>query len=266
VDGDVLDAESLTVILKREGKDARQLVPFREKCRQPATIALMPGESVYGTVLASVGLNGWDVAEPGTYWIQAAAHVGEEDIVSAPFAIRIAPPASREEEYLAGDLFTEDPGRLLVLGGSRVLDRGNAVLEEIVERLPDRRVAIHARVALGNPLTIEYKELVVKDDALAVEVKAAKPDEATKIVAPALGDRSHEAADTLGHIRYRSVVERIATRLADAGATPEAIEALDVLADTLAARVVNGRPVKAEVIEEVQAKRDELRSATKAEA
>jgi hypothetical protein len=266
VDGDVLDAESLTVILKREGKDARQLVPFREKCRQPATIALMPGESVYGTVLASVGLNGWDVAEPGTYWIQAAAHVDEEDIVSAPFAIRIAPPASREEEYLAGDLFTEDPGRLLVLGGSRVLDRGNAVLEEIVERLPDRRVAIHARVALGNPLTIEYKELVVKDDALAVEVKAAKPDEATKIVAPALGDRSHEAADTLGHIRYRSVVERIATRLADAGATPEAIEALDVLADTLAARVVNGRPVKAEVIEEVQAKRDELRSATKAEA
>jgi hypothetical protein len=95
VDGDVLDAESLTVILKREGKEARQLVPFREKCRQPATVALMPGESVYGTVLASVGLNGWDVAEPGTYWIQAAAHVGEEDIVSAPFALRIAPPASR---------------------------------------------------------------------------------------------------------------------------------------------------------------------------
>ena len=66
VDADVLDADSLTVILKKQGKEARQLVPFRQKCTQPVTKALMPGESLYGTVLASAGLNGWDVAEPGT--------------------------------------------------------------------------------------------------------------------------------------------------------------------------------------------------------
>ncbi|MGE5690927.1 MAG: hypothetical protein ACM33B_10270 [Pseudomonadota bacterium] len=266
VDGDVLEAESLTVILKRDGKPARQLVPFREKCRQTATIALMPGESIYGTVLASVGLNGWDVAEPGTHWIQAAAHVGEGDVVSAPLAIRIAPPTSREEEYLAGDLFTQEPARLLVLGGSRVLDRGNAVLQEIVERLPDRRIAIHARVALGNPLTLEYKELIAKDDGLAVKVKAAKPDEATSIVAPALVERAQEAADSFGHIRYRGVVERIATRLAAAGATDEAVGALDLLADTLATREVHGRRVKPEVIEAVKEKRDELRAGAAAPA
>ena len=83
VDADVLDADSLTVILKKQGKEARQLIPFRQKCTQPVTKALMPGDSIYGTVLASAGLNGWDVAEPGTYTIQAAAHLGDEDVVSA---------------------------------------------------------------------------------------------------------------------------------------------------------------------------------------
>ena len=84
VDADVLDADSLTVILKKQGKEARQLIPFRQKCTRPVTKALMPGDSIYGTVLASAGLNGWDVAEPGTYTIQAAAHFDDEDVVSAP--------------------------------------------------------------------------------------------------------------------------------------------------------------------------------------
>ena len=164
VDADILDADSLTVILKKEGKEARQLVPFRQKCVQPVTKALMPGESIYGTVLASAGLNGWDVAEPGRYLIQAAAHMGEEDVVSAPFELRIAPPLSRDEEYSAGDLFTQDAARVLVFGGSRYFQNTNDVLEEILERYPDRRIALHARVALGNPMTLEYKKVIPTDD------------------------------------------------------------------------------------------------------
>ena len=106
-------------------------------------------------MLASAGLNGWDVAEPGTYTIQAAAHVGDEDVVSSALDVRIAPPLSRDEEYTAGDLFTQDAARVLVFGGSRFLEGGNEVLEEIVERYPERRIALHARVALANPLTID---------------------------------------------------------------------------------------------------------------
>jgi hypothetical protein len=258
VDRDVLDVDSLTVILKREGKEARQLVGFRQKCTAPETIALLPGESIYGTVLASVGLNGWDVAEPGTYWLQAAAHVGEEDVVSRPLGIRIAPPASREDEYVAGDLFTQEPGRMLALGGSRVLERGTAVLQELVERLPDRRIALHARVALGSPLAIDYKRLVIRDGGLAVELEGARPEDAIAYVEPALVEQADEAAGTLGHLRYRSITERLATRLAAAGAEDEAARALDVAADTLAARTVHGRPVKAEVIEELRARRDAI--------
>ncbi|MGH3022198.1 MAG: hypothetical protein ACRDNI_00950 [Gaiellaceae bacterium] len=266
VDADVLDADALTLILKKEGKEARQLIPFRQKCVQPKTIALQPGTSLYGYVLASVGINGWDAADPGTYWIQAAARVGEEDVVSAPFGLRIAPPASREEEFLAGDLFTEDAARVLTFAGSRVLDRGNAVLQEIVERLPDRRIALHARYALGNPLTLEYKELSIKDDKLAVKVKTPKLDDAKELYSEALLEQGEVAAETLGHIRYRRAVERIAQRLANAGDTGAAVDSLDVLHDTLEQRTVDDRPVKPEVLAEIEDLKKELGAGTKAKA
>jgi hypothetical protein len=258
VDSDVLDADSLTVILKKEGKDARQLVPFRQKCVAPETKALMPGESIYGTVLASAGLNGWDVAEPGTYMIQAAAHIGDEDIVSAPFTLRIAPPVTRDEEYSAGDLFTQDAARVLVFGGSRFLDGANDLLHEVVERFPDRRIALHARVALGNPLTIDYKQVLPTEDGLDLEIASAQPDEAVKLLRPALITDADVAAETFGHIRYRGLAVRAARRLATAGAETEATKTIDSVIKTLDARIPDDRPVKPKVLEELKETREAL--------
>ena len=258
VDADVLDADSLTVILKKEGKDARQLVPFRQKCVQPATKALMAGDSIYGTVLASAGLNGWDVAEPGTYLIQAAAHVGDENVVSDPFVLRIAPPISRDEEYVAGDVFTQETARVLVFGGSRFLEDSNDVLQEVVERFPERRIALHARVALGNPLTLDYKLVKPTDGGLELDVVPANPGEAVKLIEPALVGQAEVAAESFWHIRYRGIAERVAGRLAAAGAEAEAMTTIDSVIDTLAARTVNGRPVKAEVIEQLTNTRETL--------
>jgi hypothetical protein len=264
VDADVLDADSLTVILKKEGKEARQLVPFRQKCIQPATKVLMSGESIYGTVLASAGLNGWDVAEPGTYLIQTAAHVGDEDVVSAPFVLRIAPPISRDEEYAAGDVFTQETARLLVFGGSRYLEHGNDVLREVVERFPERRIALHARVALGSPMTLDYKLLVPTDDGLELEVVPAEPDEAAKLIEPALVEESEAAAESFGHIRYRTIAERVAVRLAAAGAEPAAARTIDSAIDTLGERKVDGRPVRPEVIDDLKETRETLAPGPKA--
>ena len=258
VDANALDADALTIVLKKDRAAARQLVPFRQKCVEPVTKVLQPGESLYGTVLVSAGLNGWDVAEPGRYTIQVAAHAAGQDVVSQPLELRIAPPVSREEEYLAGDLFTQDPARTLVFGGTKALGGANDVLAEIVERLPERRIAIHARVALGGPMTIDYKQLAPKGDALGFALAKAKPEEATTYLEPALVDHARTAADTFGHIRYRGIAERTAKRLAEAGAEADAARTIDSLIDTLATRTVGGRPVKAEVIEELKETRAEL--------
>ena len=253
VASDVLDASSLTVILKKEGRDARQLVPFRQKCLQTETKTLMPDESIYGTVLASAGINGWDVAEPGTYTVQAAAHVGDEDVVSAPLTLRIAPPVSREEEYYAGDLFTQDAARVLVFGGSRFLEGANDVLREVIDRFPERRIALHAQVSLGNPLTIPYKLVLPTDEEEAiVELREPEPTEAASLLEPALVDKPDIAAQTFGHIRYLALAERAAIRLAEAGAETEATETIDAAIDTLDARIPDDRPVKADVMERLK--------------
>jgi hypothetical protein len=266
VDADVLDADSLTVILKKQGKEARQLVPFRQKCTQPVTKALMPGESLYGTVLASAGLNGWDVADPGTYTIQAAAHVGDEDVVSLPLDIRIAPPVSRDEEYVAGDLFDQGPARVLALGGTRFLDGANDVLQEIVERFPERRISLHARMALGNPHTIDYKLVLPTDDRedLEIAVTKADPGQATDLIEPVLVGEAETALESLGHIRYRTMAERTARRLSDAGAEAAATKTMDSAIDAMAAREVHGKPIKPEVIEDLKETRKELAPKSKA--
>ena len=258
VDADVLDADSLTVIIKKEGQDARQLVPFRQKCKRSEAKVLMPGEALYGTVLVSVGINGWDAADPGTYAVQAAAHVGDEDVVSAPLSLRIAPPNSRDEEYFAGDLFTDGPGRVLTLGGSgggsEFLDGANDVLQEVVQRFPERRVALHARVALGNPHTIDYKTLVPTDDReVDVTVSKADPGAALNLIEPVLVDEAETAVESLGHIRYRALAERTAKRLEAAGADTAAAKTLDSAITTLTAR-----EVKPEVIEELKQTQKEI--------
>jgi hypothetical protein len=225
---------------------------------------LLPGESIYGTVLASAGLNGWDVAEPGTYVIQAAAHLGDEDVVSEPFELRIAPPISRDEEYVAGDLFTQEAARVLTFAGSRFLDHGNDVLQEVVERFPERRIALHARVALGNPLTLDYKRVIPSDGEVTVDVAPAKPDEAANLIEPALVDQADAAAESLGHIRYRTLAERIAQRLAAVGAEAEAAKTLDSAIGALEQRSVNGRPVRPDVLEELKQAREKVTKKTTA--
>ena len=94
-------------------------------------------------------LNGIDVAEPGRYVIQAALHQPEGDIVSAPAALRIAPPRTFEEEVLAQDVFTDAVGRVMAFDGSNVLKGANDTLREVVDKLGDRRVARHARIPLA---------------------------------------------------------------------------------------------------------------------
>ena len=183
-----------------------------------------------------------------------------------PLELRIAPPISRDEEYAAGDLFAQGPARALALGGTRFLDDANDVLQEIVERFPERRISLHARVALGNPHTIDYKLVQPTDDLQDVEIVVSKadPGEAMNLIEPVLVDEAKTALESLGHIRYRTLAERTAKRLDAAGADTAAAKTLDAAIDTLAAREVDGKPIKPEVIEDLKETRKEVAPKPKA--
>ena len=236
VDRGLLTTGDLTVIVARQGAAPRQWTPFARYCVDVDKVVLLPGESMYSPVFVAAGLNGWDLAEPGRYQVQVALHLDEEDVVSNALDVLVAPPLDHAEEVLAQDVLVEDVGRTLALGGTRAMTAANDTLRSVVERMPDRPIADHARLALGNPLARSYK--LLDHDQAAIAVLPPDPAEAAALLSGALVDEPGRAADTLGHIDYTRAVERYAAVLVDNGDTAAATKSLRVAEKTLSDRGV----------------------------
>jgi hypothetical protein len=182
-------------------------------------------------------VGGWELAEPGRYRVYAALHTPSGHVLSAPLAVQIDRPATREDERLADDVFTERVARVLAFGGSRVLADANAVLHEVVDRLPDRMVTIHAAAALARVAAVPGRVLEGAGSERRFVVVGASPAVAAPLIATAYGDLNAAAA-TLGHIRVTEQVERTARGLAGAGDPTQGARLVASLADTLEARRV----------------------------
>lgn len=207
--------ERVVLTIKKRGRSARQWVPFAQRCYERRLIALQPGEAVYGSVLASAGLNGWDIADPGVYVMQAGMQQNGEPVVSDALEIRVEPPTVRDEEVLAQDYFSEDVGRALAFGGTRVLRSAEATLETLVGEFAERRAAIHARTLLANVDMRDYKLLDRPDEGAnaamegfggrCLNVQRADRGKAMERCAGVLGEMEI-AAESLGHLGLRRFV------------------------------------------------------------
>jgi hypothetical protein len=267
VDANILrGVESMTVVIKAKGRPAREFTPFGRYCYLPDNVVLYPGESIYAPLAVSAGLNGWDISDPGRYLVQVALHRDDEDLVSNELFLRVAPPRSYEEELIAQDVFTQDVGRVLAVRGSEVLAGANDVLRAVVDQLGDRRIAIHAAVALAAPEAKEYKVLTPTPDTpagLAVQTRAAKPDEARRLLDEALVSRRQDAAETLGHIGYLREADATSEFLAEAGDPAAAAETQSAAYETLSNRTVRDRKVLTSILDAVARKRDEYEEMAK---
>lgn len=242
------ELDHMIVIIKKDGQPARQFSPYAQYCWKTQLRVLMPGESTYESLFASVGKGGWQIAEPGYYTIQVALHQEdtEEDLVSNPLRLRIAPPRSYDEEFLAQDFFSEDVGRILTFDGSQVLANGNDTLREVSAKLSDRAVAFHAEVALASVMAKEYKILDLDDpNHPKIKVISPKVEEARKEFAAALTDQPKMAAKSLGHIDYKYYVDRFSDWLQKQGDVQGAVDVQDKLLETLSARGVANRVLQA---------------------
>jgi hypothetical protein len=266
VDENILTTlDGITIALKRQGSPARQFLPFAQYCMKPAAKILQPSEAIYASVYVTAGLNGIDVAEPGRYILQAALHKPEGDIVSKPFALRIATPKGLEEDVVAQDFFSDSVSRVLAFDGSRVLPEANAVLRNVVERLGDRRVAKHARIPLGLSIAEPAKVLAVGAGAdggsgtaasrKTIKVEAAQPDRAESELKAALMTQPDVAAESLGHVDYKVYVDELTDLQEAQGEVDAAAQTQETLHKILASRNVLPR-----VLAEIDARRQELRT------
>ncbi|GLC23654.1 hypothetical protein [Roseisolibacter agri] len=252
VDARILETtDSMTIALKREGGEARVHTPHATMCWHSKKRVLEPGDAIYASLYLSAGRDGFYVAEPGRYVVQAALHLAEEDIVSNPLQLRVLPPRGYEEEVFGQDLFTADVGRAFAFDGTRALDDANATLQEAVERFAKHPVATHARVALALPQAVTFKELREGDGEARLQFRGLEPDleEARDLLHDALAERPGEAARTLGHIDFAEYGAKYAKALSEGGD--------EIAAEAERESVIDGlkkRGVKASVLDEVRAK------------
>jgi hypothetical protein len=261
----LLASEEMTVIIKKDGKPARQWSPYARYCQNKAPVALDQGKSLYESLFISAGTNGWDIAEPGNYTVQMALEVAGEEIISNPIRLRVLPAQTFDAEYCAQEIFSEDVGRILAFDGSGVLDSGNQALEELVARLPKSQAAAHARVALALPKARNRKTLIITEGSPSLEaalnekkariaVSEPKIDEARKVMDTALVTNASNVAQALGHVDYKRYMDTYAGFLREQGDDKGAQQCRDKCQSILMARNVpdwvfleTGQPVAAMV-------------------
>jgi hypothetical protein len=257
--------DRMVVIIKKDGRPARQHLPYARYCFRESRTVLAAGDSVYESLFVGAGRNGWDLAEPGTYTVQVALRLEGEEVVSNPLRLRVAAPTGYAEEQLAQDFFSDEVGRVLNFDGSSLLEQANATLRLVVDKLPESRAAVHARVALGCALTAPRKRLQLAGEmqpATAIHaaggtIMTTRPNEkeARGQLGTALMTERSVAAETLGHVDYKDYTLGFADWLASLGETKDAASVANDLAQTLAARQVRQR-----VIDEVQREGETYRS------
>jgi hypothetical protein len=232
---------NVIVIVKKEGKPARQYTPFARYCYKTERQALQPGQSMYHLLFAGADRVGWLADEPGRYTVQAMIHLNGEDVVSNRLSFRIAPPLGYDAERLAQEYYTPDVGRALAFDGSNVMTHAMDVLEEVatLKGMTESRAALHARVALGFINTGEQKVLSTRPGA-APQMIVTKPrtDEAKKQLDAALKKDPKAAAESLGNIDYNDYARRYAKWLARKVDKKSADSMIETAASTLKSRNV----------------------------
>ncbi len=216
--------QNMAIIIKRDGMPARQWLPYAYYVRDSKMAAIDHGQSLYDSLLLSAGKNGWDIAEPGGYTVQAMMTIGDEVIVSNSLKLRVASPRTHGEEVCAQDLFVKEVGQVLTYGGSQFLESANNALEEVIVRLPESNAARHAQIALALPKLRNFKSLNITADTpdlfTALEKKQVSIDSVSadssvnKVLDTLLVKEGDAAAETLGHICYKKYMDTFSQYLA----------------------------------------------------
>ena len=253
VDERILEGDQISFVIIKKGGEPHAIRPYARRCFAPEDRALMPGESLYASMFVSSDVYGSIIDEPGEYAVYALLDLDEVDVLAAPLTLRVMPPASRDEERIAPDVFTDSVGRTLAFGGSRVLDAANDALAEAAERFPDRRIAVHAQAALGAVAAKPGKVLEEKGSGeKKIRVQQADVSEALDKLGSAYADLD-VAADTFGHIDVTQQVMQYAETVKESGDAKAAGDIAGSLADTL-----ESRGVKTAVVEATREKAAEL--------
>ncbi len=228
------DAHCVTIIVKRENKEARVFRPFANPCFKSKNESLQPGNSKYGTHFISAGIGQWYIDEPGYYQLQACVKTENGYVVSNIFRIRVTPPSHYDQSLIAQDYFSDDVGRVLQFDGSVAMAGANNTLQLVTDKLVKSNAAVHANIALAIPKSRGFKQMEFSKNKFQINVAQPNISEAKKFFSRVFGDDapgkltsslSNNLA-SLGHIDSERYIQQFAKMLLAAGGKEEARTAL----------------------------------------
>ena len=185
--------------------ERRPFVPFSQTRMRVLSGLLKPGQAVYESVKLTIGRLGCPFKLPGPYRIEASYTNRNGGTAAAIKQLWVNPPASFNDWPTLKEFFNARVGRVLEVGGSRVMEDVNDRLRWIRKRLGAQHPSQHhlAKV-ISTPLAKPFK--LFGDKADSVHLADPDPERVRLVLEPVVkGDEG--AADSLGHIEFHRVVD-----------------------------------------------------------
>lgn len=216
---------NLQFVVTSPNGDQHTYYPLAHYCGIPKGTSVEPGKSVEETVFLTFGKEGYYFKEPGEYVIQA--HYTDDlgnMVISRPVSLRVAPPTDPQIAQLAPAYLTEEVGRVVHFGGSRILTDANKVLEQIATIDPQSNLGRFASAILGKPLVQGHK-VVTSEKGKPLKLISAEPKEGIKWLDQALSE-GEKAFERLGDRYASSLIDHMADGLVTAKQEKDAMEKL----------------------------------------
>jgi hypothetical protein len=182
----------------------RPFLPFIRDDMVPEQQILKPGKAIYLPVNLVIGIGGCPFKEPGAYRIEASYQLPGGSATAAVMQLYIREPASMEDLSIINELFNARVGRLLYVGGSRVMEDALDRIQWVGGKLGKKHPA---QFQIARALSMAYARPVKIIDIANRKIKLLEPDpERAARTLESVIARPDSAADSLGHIAYTKLV------------------------------------------------------------
>ncbi len=184
--------------------ERRPFIPVIHTRARLSDALLEPGGAMYEPVRLTIGRLGCPFKRPGPYRIEASYINSDGGTAAAVMQLWIKPPASYEDWPTLKELFHARVGRVLEVGGSRVIQEVNERLSWVAERLgPQHPIQHHLAKVINTPFATPFKILTQEQNR--IELLDPDPEGVQRALEKVVKDPS--AADSVGHIEFHQLVD-----------------------------------------------------------
>lgn len=182
----------------------RPFLPMMHARARVEAQALEPGEALYMPAKLTIGAFGSPFKEPGAYRVEASYTNLDGSTAAAVMQLYVRPPKNWDDVVTVNELFNARVGRVMYMGGSRVMEDVIDKLGWISKKLgADHPVQFHLHGARCMAWDAKFK--VVDLGARKIRLLDADPGLVQQQLEPVVA-AAKEAADTIGHIQFEKLV------------------------------------------------------------